>query len=133
MSAEKINKQDEEIFLTKKDEPPSYMIHHHPEPKPSQGPTGEKGEIDWDCPCLGDLPHGPCGPEFREVFSCFHNLTAESQGSECFEKWASMYSCMSKYPTLYAKKNDDDEDKKINDESISNDKTTSNDEQTERK
>ena len=30
------------------------------------------GEINWDCPCLGGMPHGPCGQEFRDAFSCFH-------------------------------------------------------------
>ncbi|KAG1815906.1 uncharacterized protein BJ212DRAFT_1480975, partial [Suillus subaureus] len=27
------------------------------------------GEINWDCPCLGGMAHGPCGPQFREAFS----------------------------------------------------------------
>ena len=30
------------------------------------------GEINWDCPCLGGMPHGPCGQEFKDAFSCFH-------------------------------------------------------------
>ena len=34
------------------------------------------GEINWDCPCLGGMPHGPCGQEFRDAFSCFHYRSA---------------------------------------------------------
>ena len=30
------------------------------------------GEINWDCPCLGGMPQGPCGQEFKDAFSCFH-------------------------------------------------------------
>ena len=30
------------------------------------------GEINWDCPCLGGMPNGPCGEEFKDAFSCFH-------------------------------------------------------------
>ena len=30
------------------------------------------GEINWECPCLGGMPQGPCGQEFKDAFSCFH-------------------------------------------------------------
>ena len=49
---------------------------------------------------------GPCGIEFREAFSCFHYSEAEPKGSDCFEKFADMQICMSKYPELYEDKED---------------------------
>ena len=30
------------------------------------------GDINWACPCLGGMPDGPCGQEFKDSFSCFH-------------------------------------------------------------
>ena len=30
------------------------------------------GEINWECPCLGGMPQGPCGQEFKDAFSSFH-------------------------------------------------------------
>lgn len=47
----------------------------------------ETGEINWDCPCLGGMAHGPCGPEFREAFSCFVYSKEEPKGVECIEKF----------------------------------------------
>lgn len=47
----------------------------------------ETGEINWDCPCLGGMAHGPCGPEFKEAFSCFVHSTEEPKGMECIEKF----------------------------------------------
>ncbi|KAI1788835.1 hypothetical protein LXA43DRAFT_893927, partial [Ganoderma leucocontextum] len=49
------------------------------------------GEINWDCPCLGGMAHGPCGLQFREAFWWFvfseadpkpegHRLCGEVQG-----------------------------------------------------
>lgn len=47
----------------------------------------ETGEINWDCPCLGGMAHGPCGEEFREAFSCFVYSTEEPKGMECIDKF----------------------------------------------
>lgn len=47
----------------------------------------ETGEINWDCPCLGGMAHGPCGDEFKEAFSCFVYSTEEPKGVECIEKF----------------------------------------------
>jgi intermembrane space import and assembly protein 40 len=47
----------------------------------------ETGEINWDCPCLGGMAHGPCGEEFREAFSCFVYSKEEPKGMECIEKF----------------------------------------------
>ena len=47
----------------------------------------ETGEINWDCSCLGGMAHGPCGPEFREAFSCFVYSKEEPKGVDCIEKF----------------------------------------------
>lgn len=47
----------------------------------------ETGEINWDCPCLGGMAHGPCGEEFKEAFSCFVHSTEEPKGMDCIEKF----------------------------------------------
>jgi len=47
----------------------------------------ETGEINWDCPCLGGMAHGPCGPEFRDAFSCFIHSKDEPKGIDCIDKF----------------------------------------------
>lgn len=47
----------------------------------------ETGEINWDCPCLGGMAHGPCGEEFREAFSCFVYSKEDPKGVECIDKF----------------------------------------------
>lgn len=47
----------------------------------------ETGEINWDCPCLGGMAHGPCGEEFKAAFSCFVYSNEEPKGMECIEKF----------------------------------------------
>jgi intermembrane space import and assembly protein 40 len=47
----------------------------------------ETGEINWDCPCLGGMAHGPCGEEFRAAFSCFVYSNEEPKGVECIDKF----------------------------------------------
>ena len=53
----------------------------------------ETGEINWDCPCLGGMAHGPCGPEFREAFSCFVYSKEEPKGMECIDKFKCVFEC----------------------------------------
>lgn len=47
----------------------------------------ETGEINWDCPCLGGMAHGPCGEEFKAAFSCFVYSNEEPKGIDCIEKF----------------------------------------------
>ena len=47
----------------------------------------ETGEINWDCPCLGGMAHGPCGEEFRNAFSCFVYSKEEPKGVDCIDKF----------------------------------------------
>jgi len=67
------------------------------------------GEINWDCPCLGGMPHGPCGPEFREAFSCFIHSEDEPKGINCVEKFKSMQDCFRAHPDVYGEEIDDDD------------------------
>lgn len=47
------------------------------------------------------MASGPCGVEFREAFSCFHYSKAEPKGSDCYEAFVTMQTCMSQFPELY--------------------------------
>lgn len=71
----------------------------------------ETGEINWDCPCLGGMAHGPCGEEFKAAFSCFVYSESEPKGMDCIEKFELMRSCFRKYPEVYREQlyEDDDE------------------------
>jgi intermembrane space import and assembly protein 40 len=60
------------------------------------------GEINWDCPCLGGMAHGPCGEEFKEAFSCFVYSEQEPKGMECIEKFKGMQDCFRAHPEIYA-------------------------------
>lgn len=92
--------KDTIIFASKEDHATPSKIDL-PEPEPGPGLLLANGEINWSCPCLGGMATGPCGLEFREAFSCFHYSTAESKGSDCYEAFKTMQSCMVQYPALY--------------------------------
>jgi len=69
------------------------------------------GEINWDCPCLGGMAHGPCGPQFREAFSCFVFSEDEPKGINCVDKFRNMQDCFRAHPDVYADEiMDDDEE-----------------------
>ncbi|KAJ8058027.1 hypothetical protein OCU04_013201 [Sclerotinia nivalis] len=69
----------------------------------------ETGEINWDCPCLGGMAHGPCGEEFKAAFSCFVYSKEEPKGVECIEKFKGMQDCFRAHPEMYASELEDDE------------------------
>ncbi|KAK2752132.1 Oxidoreductase [Onygenales sp. PD_40] len=69
----------------------------------------ETGEINWDCPCLGGMAHGPCGEEFRTAFSCFVYSTEEPKGIECVEKFKGMQDCFRLHPEIYGSELDEQE------------------------
>lgn len=60
----------------------------------------ETGEINWECPCLGGMAHGPCGEEFRAAFSCFVYSKDEPKGVDCIDKFKYahylQYDCVGK-------------------------------------
>ncbi|KAF9529398.1 hypothetical protein CPB83DRAFT_893497 [Crepidotus variabilis] len=70
----------------------------------------ETGEINWDCPCLGGMADGPCGPQFKEAFSCFVFSEEEPKGINCVEKFQAMQTCFKAHPEVYADQLMDDDD-----------------------
>lgn len=88
--------------------------------QPQPGATAfnpETGEINWDCPCLGGMAHGPCGMQFREAFSCFVFSEQEPKGIDCVEKFKAMQDCFREHPEVYAEELDDDDDPDLTAES----------------
>ncbi|KAH3899992.1 Mia40p SCDLUD_004309 [Saccharomycodes ludwigii] len=86
---------------------------------PVKTPEGEKretaynpetGEINWDCPCLGGMAHGPCGEQFKEAFSCFVYSEAEPKGIDCVEKFQNMQNCFREHPEHYVEQLKDDDE-----------------------
>lgn len=67
------------------------------------------GEINWDCPCLGGMAYGPCGPEFREAFSCFVYSKEEPKGMDCINKFQNMQTCFREHPEHYKDELENDE------------------------
>ncbi|XP_067138790.1 mitochondrial intermembrane space import and assembly protein 40-B [Centruroides vittatus] len=112
--------KDQVIFVTKEDhETPSTVTLPISLDDEQRGLILPNGEINWSCPCLGGMATGPCGVEFREAFSCFHYSKAEPKGSDCFEKFGEMQSCMSQYPTVYPQSNNKEEDEDDDDFEVS--------------
>ncbi|ORY59752.1 uncharacterized protein BCR38DRAFT_445400 [Pseudomassariella vexata] len=70
----------------------------------------ETGEINWDCPCLGGMAHGPCGEEFKAAFSCFVYSKEEPKGIDCIEKFQHMQDCFRAHPDVYGEELADDEE-----------------------
>ncbi|KFH43151.1 Mitochondrial intermembrane space import and assembly protein-like protein [Hapsidospora chrysogenum ATCC 11550] len=70
----------------------------------------ETGEINWDCPCLGGMAHGPCGEEFKTAFSCFVYSEEDPKGMDCIDKFQGMQECFRKYPEIYGAELADEED-----------------------
>lgn len=61
----------------------------------------ETGEINWDCPCLGGMAHGPCGEDFKSAFSCFVYSKEDPKGSECLDKFKAMQACFAEHKEIY--------------------------------
>lgn len=68
------------------------------------------GEINWDCPCLGGMAHGPCGEEFKEAFACFVYSETEPKGMDCIKKFEAMRTCFRRYPEHYKEQLLDEEE-----------------------
>ncbi|MCJ1378706.1 Oxidoreductase [Xylographa soralifera] len=75
----------------------------------------ETGEINWDCPCLGGMAHGPCGEEFRTAFSCFVYSNEEPKGMDCIDRFKGMQDCFRQHPDVYGGELDDEEDQEAED------------------
>lgn len=107
--------KDKVIFCTKENHeiPSKYEMPPALPNEERRGVVLPDGQLNWTCPCLGGLPYGPCGYEFREFFSCLHKVQNEeneeaSKAQECFPKFAAMKDCFSQFPKLYPPDEDDD-------------------------
>ena len=58
------------------------------------------------------MAHGPCGPEFREAFSCFVFSKEEPKGMDCIDRFKGMQDCFRRHPDVYGEELADDEDGK---------------------
>lgn len=79
-----------------------------------EGLIKANGEINWDCPCLQGMAYGPCGEQFKAAFSCFHYSEADPKGSDCIPQFRDMQECFVKYPEIYGKDDELDEEDSIN-------------------
>ena len=61
----------------------------------------ETGEINFDCPCLGGMAHGPCGEEFKAAFSCFVYSDQEPKGIECVDKFQCVMLSRAQHGTIW--------------------------------
>ncbi|KAI6872105.1 hypothetical protein KC323_g1682 [Hortaea werneckii] len=68
----------------------------------------ETGEINWDCPCLGGMAHGPCGEQFKAAFSCFVYSKEEPKGLDCIDHFKTMQNCFKEHPDVYGSELDPD-------------------------
>lgn len=101
--------KDRIVFITKEDfeQRPNITLPELPIDNSNRGMVLPNGELNFSCPCLGNMTSGPCAYEFRESLTCFHYSTSENKGEECVDKFIAMHECMAKYPNLYAKENEE--------------------------
>ncbi|KAK3114231.1 Oxidoreductase [Teratosphaeriaceae sp. CCFEE 6253] len=69
----------------------------------------ETGEINWECPCLGGMAHGPCGEQFRAAFSCFVYSKDEPKGVDCIDHFKNMQNCFREHPDVYGAELEDED------------------------
>ncbi|GAV52589.1 hypothetical protein ZYGR_0AG05800 [Zygosaccharomyces rouxii] len=106
-----------------KEDPPSQPS---PEDNSDESEQGERataynpdtGVINWDCPCLGGMAHGPCGEEFKAAFSCFVYSEADPKGIDCIDKFQQMQDCFRRHPEHYAEQLKDEEEAAAAQESV---------------
>merc|ERR1712004_12423 len=111
MSYCKEDGKDRYMFVTEEDyNEPAKAIFDDDDLDDRPGLILENGDINWNCPCLGGMATGPCGPQFREAFSCFHFSEEDPKGSECYDQFKTMQDCMLQHGDLYDKYNKDDDD-----------------------
>ncbi|KFD50919.1 hypothetical protein M514_08232 [Trichuris suis] len=100
------NSKDKVIFVTKEQQQiplrPDVAALSIAITDDEPGPVLPNGEINWNCPCLGDMVAGPCGYEFRQAFGCFHRSKADPRGSDCVEHFLNLHECVARYPGLFS-------------------------------
>ncbi|CAH3149038.1 unnamed protein product [Pocillopora meandrina] len=108
--------KDKVIFVTEEDHAtPSSVTLSEDDEEELEGLITESGEINWDCPCLQGMAYGPCGEQFKAAFSCFHYSEADPKGSDCIPQFRDMQECFVKFPEIYGKDDEfDEEDDSLN-------------------
>ena len=61
------------------------------------------GKINWECPCMGNNPKGPCGELFKKAFRCF--VYNQDNPTKCQNLINIMQKCQEKYPNIYVENN----------------------------
>lgn len=64
------------------------------------------GTPNFECPCLGNMPHGPCGQLFRKSFSCWAKYKDAPEDDprfyyECQPKFVEWGKCAEQYKKVY--------------------------------
>lgn len=105
------------MFVTEDDHAtPSSVTLEEDDEEEFEGLIKASGEINWDCPCLQGMAYGPCGEQFKAAFSCFHYSEADPKGSDCIPQFRDMQECFVKYPEIYGKDDELDEEDSISKE-----------------
>lgn len=81
--------KDTIIFLSKEElnEPAKVSLEYDKDDEEQMGLIRPDGAINWNCPCLQGMADGPCGPEFKQSFSCFHFSEADPKGADCIDQF----------------------------------------------
>ena len=58
---------------------------------------------------MGNLPNGPCGPSFREAFSCWVENRDNDEGfaEHCFENFTKWEKCLGENRDIYKQSGDE--------------------------
>ncbi|KXS18424.1 hypothetical protein M427DRAFT_53810 [Gonapodya prolifera JEL478] len=108
---QQVSSKDTVLFVDKET---NHAAIEERERKSSTGGQGavnpETGEINWDCPCLGEMVKPPCGDTFKVAFACFVRSTTEPKGMDCVEAFREMQGCFRQYPEIYGRDTDEDEE-----------------------
>ena len=59
------------------------------------------GEINWNCPCHGNMIYGPCALEYREFLTSCVFPKDEASDAMCRAKHMSLEKCVALYPTVF--------------------------------
>lgn len=123
--------KDKVIFVTEEDHAtPSSVTLGEDDEEELEGLITESGEINWDCPCLQGMAYGPCGEQFKAAFSCFHYSEADPKGSDCIPQFRDMQECFVKFPQIYGKDDEFDEEDDSRNMKLETEKTINGQENT---
>ncbi len=64
---------------------------------------------------MGGRPSGPCGYEFKEAFTCWHNESRQEEPNfpNCVEQFYKLQKCEAQYPDVYGVMTPEEEEEEI--------------------